>query len=750
MYFGKTAISTLCLFNFVSFAVADKLLRNRKLGPSNGPPDNGPHGNRPHSNKDEEDDPRRPGGPNLDFGQEADYIVVFKDESSHSSFSQNEMATVNSVRHLSFMNGEVIKLPNAQAAQQWAERDDVLFVEKDQEVRKLAETVPYGINLVEAFNIDYVADSGVKACIIDTGYALLHEDLPNNINYGNDNLVTGYNPYDNGEVWYKDGDGHGTHVAGTMAAVGGNDVGVVGVTSKAKMPLHIGKGLTDSGSGSMSGVLDAMKNCVENGAKVVNMSLGGGGPSSAVQSFLTGLENDGTNVLFVAAAGNGGSSSYSYPASYDSPLVMSVAAVNSNSVKASFSQYNDQVDIAAPGVGVKSTVTTSSGASFSYATWGGTSMASPHVAGVAALIWSHHPSKSAAEVRSALECSAVMPEQYGNNVKNDFVGYGVVNAQNALALLEWGDFSGCPSSAPTMSPTPLDCSEDVIEIRITTDLYPTETAWFLTDICSNTEVAEKLLGDYTLSNYEYITLICVPPGREYSFKITDEFGDGICCNFGDGSYDILYNGEPVASGSGTFAAEEIKTFGQCGTSPPSPAPSLAPQSSIGPTSSHSPTYSPAPTVTSSPSSTSSCSSGQVEFIFTLTTDNYPEETKWILKEAFKWQTGTKIAGESFGTYNSSQTTYIETICIKKNKSHIFRINDKANDGLCCDHGNGEYSIALNGQEPFHSGGNFGKKEQVKFMAFPDYSDMQAFTIEIEREPKGVYLDWTSKDEEENS
>eukprot|EP00957_Ditylum_brightwellii_P001606 125434-Ditylum_brightwellii.AAC.1 len=87
------------------------------------------------------------------------------------------------------------------------------------------------------------------------------------------------------------------------------------------------------------------------------MSLGGGGPSSAVQSFLTDLENDGIDVLFVAAAGNGGSSSYSYPASYDSPLVMSVAAVNSNRVKASFSQYNDQVDIAGPGVNVNSPTT---------------------------------------------------------------------------------------------------------------------------------------------------------------------------------------------------------------------------------------------------------------------------------------------------------------------------------------------------------------------------------------------------------
>jgi len=717
MYFGKVAISTLCLLNYASSAVADKLLRNRKLDPS------------------------------INFGEdEDDYIVVFKDQSSHETFTKNEIRAVNCVKHLNFMNAEVLKLPNARAVAQWAERDDVLIIEKDQKLTAFSEEVPDGIIMVEALDIEYIAGSGVKACIIDTGYALEHPDLPNNDDYNNTNLVTGFNPYTTGR-WFVDGNGHGTHVAGTMVAIGNNGIGVVGVASNASMPLHIGKGLDDSGGGSTSGVLDAMESCVQSGAKVINMSLGGAGPSASVQTFLTQLENDGTDVLIVAAAGNGGDASYSFPASYDSPLVMSVAAVDINGERAPFSQYNDQVDIAAPGVGVKSTVTTNSGTDFDYTTWDGTSMASPHVAGVAALIWSHHPSKSAAEVRSALECSAVMPEQYGNNVKNDFVGYGVVNAKNALALLEFSDFSGCPTIAPTMAPTPLDCSEDIIEIIITTDRYPSETAWVLTNNCSNTEVASE--DNYPFGEYEYTTKICVPPGGEYFFRITDSFGDGICCSNGQGSYNILYNGESVASGA-EFLNEDIKIFGQCGTPPPSPAPQVTATPSVAPTSSHSPSYPPTTTGAPSQVATFSCPSGQVEFSLTLTTDNYPEETKWILKEAFKWQTGTQIAGESFGAYNSSQTTYIETICIKKNKSHIFRINDKANDGLCCDHGNGEYSIALNGQEPFHSGGNFGKKEQVKFMAFPDYSDMQAFTIEIEREPKGVYLDWTSKDEEENS
>eukprot|EP00957_Ditylum_brightwellii_P010901 826117-Ditylum_brightwellii.AAC.1 len=121
------------------------------------------------------------------------------------------------------------------------------------------------------------------------------------------------------------------------------------------MPLQIGKGLDNSRGGSTSGVLDALESCVQSGAKVINMSLGGSGPNTSVQTFLTQLENDGTDVLIVAAAGNGGDASYSFPAFYESPLVVSVTAVNINGERAPFSQYNNQVDIAAPGVGVKST-----------------------------------------------------------------------------------------------------------------------------------------------------------------------------------------------------------------------------------------------------------------------------------------------------------------------------------------------------------------------------------------------------------
>ena len=138
-----------------------------------------------------------------------------------------------------------------------------------------------------------------------------------------------------------------THVAGTMAAIQGNGKGVVGVVRSGQMPLRIGKGLQDSGSGSTANVLLAMKDCVTdgtaNGGKVVvNMSLGSGSFTTSVDEYLKELDDAGTNVLFVAAAGNNGSSSYSYPASYDRGVMMSVAAVDSNNAKASFSQVSEE------------------------------------------------------------------------------------------------------------------------------------------------------------------------------------------------------------------------------------------------------------------------------------------------------------------------------------------------------------------------------------------------------------------------
>merc|ERR1711971_1385328 len=153
--------------------------------------------------------------------------------------------------------------------------------------------------------------------------------------------------------------------------------------------------LSDSGSGSNSGVLGAVQSCVDDGAKVISLSLGGEGYSSTTDEFYKDLYEE-KDILFVAAAGNGGSSSKLYPASY--PALMSVAAIDSNENKASFSQYNDQVEISAPGVSVKSSLPDDK-----YASWSGTSMATPHVAGVAALLWMCFPDCKNYQIRNVLD-----------------------------------------------------------------------------------------------------------------------------------------------------------------------------------------------------------------------------------------------------------------------------------------------------------------------------------------------------------
>jgi hypothetical protein len=148
------------------------------------------------------------------------------------------------------------------------------------------------------------------------------------------------------------------------------------------------------------------------------------------------------DILIVAAAGNGGkNAAKSYPASYES--VMSVAATDSNDNVAYFSQENDQVDIAAPGVSVLSTLPLHV-ASSGYSAWSGTSMACPHVSGVAALVWSHHPTKSAVEIRQALEGSAV---DMGITGRDDAYGHGLLRADLAMEFL---------GGSPSISPSPTD------------------------------------------------------------------------------------------------------------------------------------------------------------------------------------------------------------------------------------------------------------------------------------------------------
>ena len=206
------------------------------------------------------------------------------------------------------------------------------------------QQVPYGITLVQA---DQLPDTGAgnrKLCIIDSGYDRAHEDLRANPADGQYDRGTGW--------WYTDENHHGTHVAGTIAAVNNAGTGVVGVAPGARLKLHIVKVFSAEGWAYSSTLAAAANQCGDVGANVISMSLGGGRPSKLEMLTFERLQAKG--VLSVAAAGNDGTGAILFPAGYSNVLM--VGALDQNKAWAPFSQYNYKVELAAPGVGVLSTV----------------------------------------------------------------------------------------------------------------------------------------------------------------------------------------------------------------------------------------------------------------------------------------------------------------------------------------------------------------------------------------------------------
>ncbi len=229
-------------------------------------------------------------------------------------------------------------------------RSDVEYVEEDSPRRLLSQVTPWGQLDVGATRLDDTLTGNRTVCIIDSGYDINHEDLSGNNVTGTSDRGTGN--------WYEPGrnNAHGTHVAGTIAAIN-NDTGVVGVMPNQNANIHVIKVFNASGWGYSSELVSAIDRCADNGANVVNMSLGGSRPNNTERNALQSHADDG--VLLIAAAGNAGDSSLSYPASYDS--VMAVAAVDSNKQHAEFSQFTEQVEISGPGEAILSTVTVGEG-----------------------------------------------------------------------------------------------------------------------------------------------------------------------------------------------------------------------------------------------------------------------------------------------------------------------------------------------------------------------------------------------------
>jgi thermitase len=260
----------------------------------------------------------------------------------------------------------------------------------------------------------FPATGGVKVGIVDTGITQTHEDLVGKtVDCGQSTagvVVSGACVDDNG---------HGTHVAGTITANAGNARGVTGVAFTS--PLSICKALSGPlGQGTTSDVASCITWVTDRGAKVISMSLGGSAATTLQDAVRYAASHD---VLVLAAAGNDGNSTTEFPAGYAE--VVSVAATDARDAHASFSNTNADVEVAAPGVNVLSSYNDGG-----YRVLSGTSMATPHAAGVAAVIRTKNPTFTAAQARSKLDASV---DDKGVAGRDTSFGFGRVNLAKAAS-----------------------------------------------------------------------------------------------------------------------------------------------------------------------------------------------------------------------------------------------------------------------------------------------------------------------------
>ncbi|MGY9074474.1 MAG: S8 family peptidase [Acidimicrobiales bacterium] len=275
--------------------------------------------------------------------------------------------------------------------------------------------------------------TGIVVAVLDTGVLGTHEDLVGRLLPGADFVSGG-------------GDGtladhpHGSHVSGIIGATADNIVGVAGGSPNVRiLPVRV---LNSNGSGSVSGVWNGIIWAIDNGADIINLSLGTATDSSTLRTAVAYAESHG--VLVIAAAGNDGlgSNSATYPAAIDE--VVAVSATTAGDTRASYSNHGTWIDIAAPGSGIWSLANSSDNA---YASMSGTSMASPYVAATAALVLSAAPTLTPAQVRAALYSSA---EDLGATGEDDDFGAGLIDPLAAVESVA----EAAPEADPPPPPDP--------------------------------------------------------------------------------------------------------------------------------------------------------------------------------------------------------------------------------------------------------------------------------------------------------
>ena len=360
-------------------------------------------------------------GPVSDFSSEQ-ILVKFKHDVTLPEAAQIHRQLGGQPKDtISGIGVQVVTVPKGQAmakAKAYASNARVAYAEPDFVAEAVGSPddpyfgIQWGLTKIEAPQAWEVTtgSSSINIAILDSGVDLDHPDLANklisNINFSSSATTD--------DIY-----GHGTHVAGIAAAMTDNKVGVAGLGYSATI-MNV-KVLGDSGSGSYSGVASGIIWAADNGAEVINMSLGGSSDSSTLEDAVDYAWGKG--VVVVASAGNSGSTTPSYPAYYTNCIA--VAATDANDAKASWSNYGDWVDVAAPGVSIYSTLKDNG-----YGYKSGTSMASPHVAGLAGLVFTtvsdtNGDGRLNDEVRSRIEANC-------DDIGLSGIGYGRINAAQAV------------------------------------------------------------------------------------------------------------------------------------------------------------------------------------------------------------------------------------------------------------------------------------------------------------------------------
>jgi PKD repeat protein len=301
----------------------------------------------------------------------------------------------------------------------------IRYVVPDPEIR-LIEFTPSDPRFAEQYGPQHVrapeawdttlGDLDAKVCILDTGVRYTHEDLAGSRWLGGTDI---YN--NDADPW--DDNGHGTHVAGIAAASIDNAKGIAGVANVGIWGVKV---LNSVGTGSWSQVASGIRWCSDNGGPrtVISMSLAGAGGSPVLQDAVQYAYGRGN--LLAAAAGNGGpcSNCVLYPAKY--PEVMAITCTNSAKTQCGFSSDGPESELTAPGESILSTYNSSD---TSYVSLSGTSMSTPHVSGVAALVWSHANDLTNTELRQLLVENA---QDLGSAGRDELYGYGMVDAKETL------------------------------------------------------------------------------------------------------------------------------------------------------------------------------------------------------------------------------------------------------------------------------------------------------------------------------